>query len=721
MFPVGNQNTKTLLCALGLLCLSMLGARASESILKSFSNSYVYGAYPVGQFALNGGAFYGVTQYGIQGYGDIYKMTTTGAISVLHEFVAGAADGAIPTSGMIYAGGSFYGTTVYGGTANAGVFFRITPGGSFTLLHSFTGYNNSNPSQSDGANPYGGLLLASDGNIYGITYVGGSSNQGTVYMVNPSTGSYSLVHNFKSSSDTAANPYTGMAEGADGALYGASGYAAGYNGGLYKMNKDGSGYAFVHGFDSSDVAGYTPASDLLTASDGNLYGVCQSGGAWGLGTVFKLVTSSGNVSALWNFDGYTGAFPGNYSPGTTEQVRLTQGTDHNLYGVTTYGGYYDYGTAFKLTLAGACAALTNFNYGDTFGTANPLTQSGTSFYCTSYYGGIFTNVDSTNGYGAALSIGSTGVIKPLQTFYQRDAWNPYAGLVQSGTAFYGEAGSGGEFNNGYLYSITSAGHLTILHQMNDNTYFWEGNQPAGGLLLDSGSFYGMTETGGKYGGGTLFKITTKGAFSILHHLVGTRDGYAPYSAPTAGAGTDKNLYGALTSGSLRNFGSIFSTNVTGTTFRVIHYFTGSDGAYPECTPVPDGAGSLWGTCFEGGAHGYGTIWKLSTDGSAFTKVYDFDNTHGAYPWYAGHLYLINGILYGTVRQGGANNAGVLFAFNTATSALSLLHTFDNNSGFLEGYYPVGLYYDAAGGNFYGCCEAGGANNDGTVWKIALSS
>src|SRR5579884_1754450 len=721
MFRSLKPTARALVGALTLLCLPLAGAHASVTILKNFSNSYLTGAYPVGQLAVNSGTFYGMTQYGLNGDGDIFKMTTTGAVTILHEFAGGAYDGSIPTSGLLYAGGYFYGTAVYGGTANAGTLFRIAPNGAgFTVLHSFTGYNSGNPAASDGANPYGGLLLASDGNLYGTTVNGGSSQyDGTIYMYNPSSGSYSVIHSFNHTTDTVYDPYTGLAEGTNGALYGTTNAASGYYGGLYKLNKNGSGYAFVHGFTSSDVAGYYPQSDLITASDGNIYGLCDDGGAYGAGTVFKLVTSTGSVTPLWAFDGYTGALPGDYGAGYTEQVRLLQGSDHNLYGVTQYGGYYGWGTAFKLTLAGACSVLTNFNYNNTFGTANPLVQNGTSFYATSFYGGIFANPSSFNGDGAAVSISATGAIKVLQTFYQRDAYNPFAGLVQVGSYFYGEAYYGGEYGSGYLYKTDSAGHLTVLHQMNDYSYFLEGDGPAGGLLAIGTSLYGMTSGGGKYGGGTLFKSTTTGKITLLHQFSSSREGYDPFSALTKGAGTDANLYGTLARGGSLGYGSVFSTNTSGSTFKVLHYFGGPDGINPECTPVPDGAGNLWGTCYSGGANNDGTIWKVSTNGSTFTKVYDFDTIHGENPYYNGHLYLINGILYGTTWSGGANGQGVVWAFNTATSAISLLHTFKNSSG--EGYDPCGLYYDPAGGNFYGTCLYGGAYGDGTLWKINVAT
>ena len=716
MFHTLKPGAKMLLGTLALFSLSLLPAQATETVLHSFSSSYLNGAYPTGQLAVISGAFYGATEYGTNGYGDLFKMTSTGVVTILREFAGGANDGYEPWSGPIAVSGNLYGTTIYGGASNGGVLYKITPSGTFTVLHSFIGQANS-----DGTYPYGAPFLASDGNLYGTTEAGGTSNQGSVWQYNLTTNTLTVLHSFLNSSDTAYNPFTGVVEGTDGFLYGTAYNASGFYSGIYKIKKDGTGYSFVHGFPSNDAAGYFAYCDLIKASDGNLYGMCKNGGLYGLGTVFKVVTSTGTVSPVWNFDGYTGAYPQPaYSP--YSQNKLIQGADGKLYGVTTEGGYYGYGTGFRLTTAGVCSVLTNFNYPDAYGNANPLVQSGTTFYCTSYYGGAFTYPGSFNGYGAAMSITSTGTIKVLQSFYQRDSWQPYSPVVQDGTVFYGEVYYGGEYGNGLIYKIDSAGHYTVLHNLDNNLYFWEGSGPSGGLLLASdGNLYGICNGGGKYGSGTVFKITTKGVFTVLHQLQNFEGNGGGYGGLTQGAGTDKNLYGTLNGGGPSGNGSIFCTDTAGKNFKIIHYFNSPDGSRPECTPVPDGAGNLFGTCYAGAAHNYGNIWKVSTNGATFTDLYDFDNTHGAYPYYGGKLALVSGVLYGITEQGAANGQGVIFAYNTSTNAESIFHNFNNSNG--EGYNPLGgVVYDAASGNLYGCCLNGGASGGyGTLYKINLTS
>lgn len=713
MFFSLESGRRALLIAITLVFLSLSPTLASETILHNFTQSYTSGASPVGPLTLYGGQFYGVTKLGINGYGSIFKMTSTGMLTTLHEFAG--SDGTYPETGLVFVGGNFYGTTYQGGASNGyGVAFRMTPSGAYTVLHTFTGYNYSNPSASDGSFP-NRLKLASDGNLYGETGSGGLNNLGTVFMINPASGSYSILHSFNNTTDIGYAPSAALTEGLDGALYGiVLGISSNYNfsSGIYKLNKDGSGFAFVHGFSFNDLAGYSPTSDLLTANDGNIYGTCAQGGTNKLGTVYKLVTSTGSVTPLWAFDGFTGAYPGN----TWDSTQLIQGSDGNLYGVTNEGGYYTHGTAFRLTLAGVCSVLTNFSDANSLGGQNSLVQSGASFYCTSVYGGVTSSPPGIIGYGAAMSINSAGTVKVIQSFHQRDCYGPEAGLVQIGTFFYGECYSGGLYGDGAIYKVDSAGHCSIIHHLSGS----EGSNPVGGLLLArDGNLYGICASGGAYNLGTIFKVTTKGVLTAIHPFY-YGEGNVPYGALIQGVYPDNNLYGVISQGGVANNGTIFCLDTGGKSFKIIHYFTGLDGLLPSCTLLPDGNGNLYGASPAGGANSDGTLWKVSTDGAAFTKLFDFDNTHGAGPLYSGQLVVLNGVLYGVAAYGGANGNGVIFQTNLSTNTTSIFHSFNDSLG--EGQKPYsGLIYDASSGNFYGCCSAGGSNGYGTIYKINLSS
>jgi uncharacterized repeat protein (TIGR03803 family) len=142
------------------------------------------------------GNFYGTTAHG----GTVFRMTPGGAVTVLHVFTGGT-DGSIPYAPLVQArDGNFYGTTVNGGgTSDLGTVFKMTPGGTVTVLHAFVG-------GTDGAYPYAALIQAADGTFYGTTSEGGAVwNSGTVFQMTPS-GNVTVLHAFSGYDGAYLNP-----------------------------------------------------------------------------------------------------------------------------------------------------------------------------------------------------------------------------------------------------------------------------------------------------------------------------------------------------------------------------------------------------------------------------------------------------------------------------------------------------------------------------------
>ncbi len=179
-----------------------------------------------------------------------------------------------------------------GGAYGQGTVFRVnTNDYTETVLHSFTG------GASDGNYPYGGLLLANDGKLYGTTESGGSAGGGAIFRLDTDGGNYTVLHNFTGVDGLA--PYATLIQGCDGGLYGTT-YQGG-TGGLgtaFRMNTDGTGYEVLHNFAGTD--GQYPYGSLMIGEDGAIYGTASAGGANGLGTIFKLTWPGG-----WNFDAPT--------------------------------------------------------------------------------------------------------------------------------------------------------------------------------------------------------------------------------------------------------------------------------------------------------------------------------------------------------------------------------------------------------------------------------
>lgn len=314
---------RKLVFALLLAALSSITSRAD-----TFKTLIIFdgtdGATPVDTPLVQGvdGNLYGTTLGGgANGAGTVFKMTPAGTVTTLYSFcsLANCVDGAEPYGGIVLASdGNFYGTTFQGGAGDgiSGTVFKITPAGRLTTLHSFAA--------TDGARPNAPLIQAANGSLYGITENGGPLNSGTFFKITR-RGTLTTLYNF-----TGALLNGPLVQGTDGNFYGTSewGGANGY-GMIFKLTPSGS-FSILYSFDSTD--GIAPACGLLQASDGNLYGTAYQGGSnnsceHGCGTVFK-ITLAGVLTTLHNFDSTDGSNP---------IAALIQATDHNFYG-TTYGG-----------------------------------------------------------------------------------------------------------------------------------------------------------------------------------------------------------------------------------------------------------------------------------------------------------------------------------------------------------------------------------------------
>lgn len=274
----------------------------------------------------NDGNLYGTTTYGgTSNYGVVFEVDPSGKETTLYSFTGGA-DGVGPFAGLVRdENGNLYGTTAFGGASGAGVVFKVDPSGKETVLYTFTG-------GADGANPYGDLIRDPDGNLYGTTYGGGTSNAGTVFKVDP-TNKESVLYSFTGGAD-GARPFAGLVRDEAGNLYGTAsmGGTSGW-GVVFKVdptNKESVLYSFTNGTDGGALYG-----GLVRDSQGNLYGTTFFGGdlsgcgGVGCGVVFKL-NPAGKEIVLYSFTG--GA------DGANSYASLLRDNVGNLYGTTGYGG-----------------------------------------------------------------------------------------------------------------------------------------------------------------------------------------------------------------------------------------------------------------------------------------------------------------------------------------------------------------------------------------------
>jgi uncharacterized repeat protein (TIGR03803 family) len=217
-----------------------------------------------------------------------------------------------------------------------------------------------------------------------------------------------------------------------------------------------------------------------------------------------------------------------------------------------------------------------------------------------------------------------------------DGAYPFAGLIADKTGdLYGTASAGG-FNHapygyGTVFKLDTTGEVTVLHSF---TFRPDGAFPVAGLIRDKeGNLYGTTESGGAPGCfGTVFKVDATGKETVLHSFPGTPDGLLPL----AGLIMDKegNLYGTTYDGGDSGVGTVFKLGVTGKETVLYSFTGGADGGFPLASLVRDKEGNLYATTFLGGDYGFGTVFKLDTTGKETVLLASWARPMGHFPWLA---------------------------------------------------------------------------------------
>ncbi|MGA2737142.1 MAG: choice-of-anchor tandem repeat GloVer-containing protein [Bryobacteraceae bacterium] len=373
--------------------------------------------------------------------------------TTLHSF--DGADGRYSLAGLVQAtNGDFYGTTIFGGVSDYGEIFKITPSGALTALYSFCAQSDC----SDGQYSRVGLIQATDGDFYGTTYAGGANACGTVFKV-AASGTLTTLYSFcaQSGCTDGEHPSAGLVQAASGDFYGTT-VGGGANcapsgcGTVFKITTGGTLttlYSFCAQTDCSDGQG--PEAGLVQATNGDLYGTTWSGGVSGEGTVFK-IAPSGALTTLYSFCSQFAC-----ADGAGPSAGLVQGGSGDLYG-TTQGGGNNAGTVFKITPSGTLTTLYAFcsQSGCPDGSAPyaALVQaSNGDFYGTTYDGG------ANLYWGTIFKIAPSGTLTTLYSFCSQsgctDGEGPEAGIVQATNGdFYGTTAYGGASNQGTVFSLS---------------------------------------------------------------------------------------------------------------------------------------------------------------------------------------------------------------------------------------------------------------------------
>jgi len=340
--------------------------------------------------------------------------------------------------------------------------------------------------------------------------------------------------------------------------------------------------------------GAMPASRLVADRHFNLYGTTnQTGGDTNFGTIYKLAPG-GTESVLHLFSG------GN--DGAQPEEGLLLDKKGNLNGGTGGAGKTGLGTLYKLTRLDKLSVLYSFPRKVEVDAPNGdlIADGAGNLFGTAGGGGA--------SVGVIFELTPSKILSVLHEFQGADGADPFSGLITdaSGT-MYGTTLQGGTSNIGVLYSLTPSGTYSVLH--NFSGFPHDGANPADAPVLDAeGNFYGVTETGGKVGLGTVYKLAPGGTETILHNFKGMPDGNEPAGRLVMDA--SGNLYGVTSGGGSANHGMVFKVAPSGK-LTVLHNFSGgADGLGPAAGLLADAHGNYYGTTLLGGANNLGTIFKI---------------------------------------------------------------------------------------------------------------
>ena len=382
--------------------------------------------------------------------------------------------------------------------------------------------------------------------LWGMTPHGGSS-EGTIFQLD-TTGAIGVDYHFSGLS-TGSFPFGSFIQASDTLLYGltftgGANYSGSDNGGaLISYNIATGTETILHSFGSGATDGVSPYASLLQASNGLLYGTTFWGGTNYLnyeeqdgGTIFSYDISTGEENVLHSF--------GKYPDGSLVDGSLIQGKDSLLYGVTPLGGAFD-------TIYGGNGTI--FSYNMATGTETVL-----------------------------YSFGSGGA---------NDGDEPQGALILvNDSLLYGLTTYGGKYDEGTIFSYNiHTGNVIITYNFGNGT---DASRPSGALIrANNGLYYGLTWAGGTTDSGAIFSYDISNDNEIVLHSFGPGDGKTPFGSLIQAS--NGLLYGTTFTGGTSDSGTVFSYNISTGTEKVIHNFTGADGASPygdllEVTNVTSG-------------------------------------------------------------------------------------------------------------------------------------
>lgn len=592
----------------------------------------------------------------------------------------------------------FFGVTTSGSGSGMGTIYRTdTNGTNKSLIDTFDLVTN-------GTRPDPQQLVEVSGKLYGITRTGGNHNSGVFFEFNPTSGIYTVKHHFDDS--TGKFPASYLLLAANGKLYGTAQEGGTHNAGtLFEYNVTTGALTRKVSFQTTQDGRY-PKGKMVEVSSGVFYGVCQSGGTMNRGTLYKYTLSTNTLSKR---DDFNNALTGNNPIGG-----LMKANNGKLYGMASSGGSNGYGTLFEFDLtADSIDKKVDFILSNGRTPIGNLVEATTGkLYGMTQYGGassglgkgvIFEYDITLDTLKRLRSLGSSNLgYYPSGSFVQ-DSPGKFLILMRTG---------GPNSFSGVISEYTIATNSLVKKQYFDRTK--TGTSPQGNLVkaVSNGKYYGVCNYGGTGDFGVIFEYD-KAADTLINKVSFSPSPNGKTPTGTLLKATNGKLYGYTTGGGL-GYGTIFEVDPV--TQHVVKKadFEGTNGKTPYGALIQAANGKIYGVTVQGGAQNYGVLFEFNSTTGTITKLKDMYSIFAGYSR-SGLIEATNGKLYGTTYSGGVGY-GVLFEYNIGSNTLTKRDQFER----YKGGYPYGRLIQATNGKLYGTTNRGGNYDKGVVYEFDIA-
>ncbi len=630
--------------------------------------------------ATNGKLYGLVEQGGNSGVGVLFEYDTDTDTYNLKYTFNNTTSGERPRGSLIQAtNGKLYGMTNMGGTNDNGTIFEYDlTTDTYTVLHDFENSTGTQPERS--------LMQASNGKLYGTTYYRGANNYGVLFEYDIDTDTYSKKYDF----DSYRNPQSTLIEASEGKLYGVNSYD------LYEYDFNTEVYTVKYNFSGSE--GNVARGTLIYATNGKLYGQTKEGGANSVGVIYEYDLST---------DTYTKKFDFSNDDGKNPEGSIMQANNGKLYGVTAYGGTYNAGVIFEFDITNdAYAVKYHFeNIGDSGRQPRGgLIQANNGYiYGLTTYGG---EGSSQNGVLFEYNITTDLYTKKFDFDYSENGSFVIHCITQvSNDKIYGVTTQGGT-ERGVLFEynpITAT--LTKKHdfEQSPSSKLTEGND---------GKLYGTISNGGTNNKGSIYEydpatdnFTEKFSFTGAPNLEKASMGLLFAS--------NNKFYSMSQSGGANFSGTIYEYNPATNIANIKYSFPGgANGGTPNGDLIQADNGKIYGVTSYHGANSKGIIFEYDPATNAYSVKVHFDGTSkGATP-FGGLVEASNGKLYGGTLKGGTNDMGVIYEYDPNTGVFTKKYDFDET----DGNGLIGALTQSSNGKLYGTTAYGGVYDEGVLFE-----